>query len=494
MKILVVGSGFAGLSVAIRLQNRGHNVILIEKRDKLGGRAYLFEKDGFKFDAGPTVITAPWLFDEIFESCGKKREDYVEFIPLDPFYKIFFENGKSFTYNGIREEVISEIRKFNPDDVDGYLRFFESTKKIFKTGFELIDTPFNKISDMFSILPDLIKLRSYQSVYNYVSKFIKNDELRKVFSFHSLLIGGNPFRTTNIYTLIHFLEQKWGVWYAKGGTYSIIKALEKLFVELGGVIRLNTEMTEILADSNFNKSKVKGIKVNSGEEIYSDLVVCNSDVTYTYKNNVNSLYRKKNTDKKIDSFKHSMSLFVIYFGTKKKYENIPHHSIIFGKTYKELLDEVFNKYSLSDDFSLYLHRPTASDTSVAPENHDCFYVLSPVPNLLSKTNWKEEGKVYKDKIISYLEKYYIPDLKENIVTEFFITPEYFLNSLNSYLGSAFSVEPILMQSAFMRPHNESEDIENLYFCGAGTHPGAGLPGVLSSAKIVEKLIIEKYPV
>ena len=493
MKILVIGSGFAGLSTAIRLQNRGHNVTLIEKRDKLGGRAYLFEKDGFKFDAGPTVVTAPWLFDEIFESCGKKRDDYVEFIPLNPFYKIFFENGKSFTYNGNREEVLSEIRKFNPDDVDGYLKFFETTKKIFKTGFELIDTPFNKISDMFSILPDLIKLRSYQSVYDYVSKYIKNEELRKVFSFHSLLIGGNPFRTTNIYTLIHFLEQKWGVWYAKGGTFSIIKALEKLFIELGGVIRLNTEMTEILADTNFKKPRAKGIKVKSGEEIYSDLVVCNSDVTYTYKNNVNSLFRKKNTDKKIDSYKHSMSLFVIYFGTKKKYENIPHHSIIFGKTYKELLNEVFNKYSLSDDFSLYLHRPSASDTSVAPENHDCFYVLSPVPNLLSKTNWKEEGETYKDKILSYLEKHYMPELKENIVTEFFVTPEYFLNSLNSYLGSAFSVEPILMQSAFMRPHNESEDIENLYFCGAGTHPGAGLPGVLSSAKIVEKLIIEKFP-
>lgn len=492
MKILVIGSGFAGLSIAIRLQNSGHNVTLIEKRDKLGGRAYMFEKDGFKFDAGPTVVTAPWLFDEIFESCGRKREDYVEFIPLNPFYKIFFENGNSFTYNGNRDEVISEIRKFNPDDVNGYLRFFESTKKIFKTGFELIDTPFSKFSDMFSILPDLIKLKSYQSVYNYVAKFIKNEELRKVFSFHSLLIGGNPFKTTNIYTLIHFLEQKWGVWYAKGGTYSIIKALEKLFLELGGVIRLNTEMTEVIADSNFKKPKAIGVKVNSGEEIFSDLVICNSDVTYTYKNNIKAMYRKKNTDKKINSYKHSMSLFVIYFGTKKKYENIPHHSIIFGKTYKELLNEVFNKYSLSDDFSLYLHRPTASDTSVAPENHDCFYVLSPVPNLLSKTNWKKEGETYKNKIMSYLEKYYLPELKENIVTEFFVTPEYFQNSLNSFLGSAFSVEPILMQSAFMRPHNESEDIENLYFCGAGTHPGAGLPGVLSSAKIVEKIIIEKY--
>jgi len=492
MNILVIGSGFAGLSAAIRLQNRGHNVTIIEKRDKPGGRAYLFERDGFKFDAGPTVITAPWLFDEIFESCGKKREDYVEFIPLNPFYKIFFENGGSFTYNGNREEVISEIKKFNPDDVNGYIKFYESTKAIFKTGFELIDTPFNKISDMFSILPDLIKLRSYQSVYKYVSKYIKNEELRKVFSFHSLLIGGNPFQTTNIYTLIHFLEQKWGVWYAKGGTFSIITAMEKLFKELGGIVRLNTEMTEIIAESNGSKPEIKGIKIKSGEEINADLVVCNSDVTYTYKYNINSKFRKKNTDRKIDSYKHSMSLFVIYFGTKKKYENIPHHSIIFGKTYKELLDNVFKHYTLSDDFSLYLHRPTSTDASVAPEGHDCFYVLSPVPNLQSITNWKKEGITYKDKIISYLEKHYMPELKENIVTEFYVTPEYFQNELNSYLGSAFSVEPLLMQSAFMRPHNESEDIENLYFCGAGTHPGAGLPGVLSSAKIVEKLISEKY--
>ncbi len=492
MNISVIGSGFAGLSAAIRLQNRGHNVTIFEKRDKPGGRAYLFEKDGFKFDAGPTVITAPWLFDEIFEACGKKREDYVEFIPLNPFYKIFFENGKSFTYNGNREEIISEIKKFNPDDVNGYLKFYESTKEIFKTGFELIDTPFSKISDMFSILPDLIRLRSHQSVYKYVSKFIKNEELRKVFSFHSLLIGGNPFHTTNIYTLIHFLEQKWGVWYARGGTFSIVKAMEKLFTELGGKIILNSEMSEILAVSDNGKSKVKGIKLNTGEEVYSDIVVCNSDVTYTYKNNISPKFRKKYTDKKIDSLKHSMSLFVIYFGTKRKYEDIPHHSIIFGKTYKELLDEVFTNYNLSEDFSLYLHRPTSTDTSVAPEGHDCFYVLSPVPNLLSRTNWKEEGERYKDKIISYLENYYMPELKSNIITEFFVTPEYFLNSLNSYLGSAFSVEPILLQSAFMRPHNESEDIENLYFCGAGTHPGAGLPGVLSSAKIVEKLISQKF--
>lgn len=493
MNILVIGSGFASLSTAIRLQNHGHNVTLIEKRDKLGGRAYLFEKDGLKFDAGPTVITAPWLFNEIFESCGKNREDYVEFTPLNPFYKIFFENGKSFTYNGIRDEVISEIRKFNPDDVDGYLKFYETTKKIFKTGFELIDTPFNKVSYMFSILPDLIKLRSYQSVYKYVSKYIKNEELRKVFSFHSLLIGGNPFRTTNIYTLIHFLKQKWGVLYAKGGTFSIVKAMEKLFIELGGNIRLNSEMSEILVNSESGKPKTKGIRLKSGEEFSADIVICNSDVTYTYKNNIDSKFRKKYTDKKIDSFKHSMSLFVIYFGTKKKYENIPHHSIIFDKTYKELLDNVFTNYTLSDDFSLYLHRPSSTDTSVAPEGNDCFYVLSPVPNLLSKTNWKEEGESYKNKIINYREKHYMPELKENIVTEFFVTPEYFLNSLNSHLGSAFSVEPTLKQSAFMRPHNESEDIENLYFCGAGTHPGAGLPGVLSSAKIVEKLIIEKFP-
>lgn len=488
MRIVVIGSGFGGISAALRCLSAGNEVILLEKLDKPGGRAYYFEKDGFIFDAGPTVITAPWLFDEIFEIFGKKTSGYFTLKKLDTFYKIFFDDGKEFNYNGVKQDILSEIRKFNPDDVEEYLKFFATTEKIFTAGFKLIDRPFGKFSDMFKVLPDLIRLRSDKSVYKYVSGYIKNEYLRKVFSFHPLLIGGNPYNTTSIYTLIHYLEQKWGVWYVQGGTNKAVSGMLKLFAENNGVLKLNSEVDEILVKMENGKPKVRGVKLTSGEIIDADVVISNADVAFTYKKYLNPLYRKKYTDRKIDSFKYSMSLFVIYFGTKIKYNHLPHHSIIFGKTYKELLNDIFKNYKLSDDFSLYLHRPTASDDSVAPAGNDCFYVLSPVPNLKSGINWKEEGEKYKNLILDYLEKKYMPGLKKNIVTEFYITPEYFLNKLNSFLGTAFAIEPILLQSAWMRPHNESEDIKNLFFVGAGTHPGAGLPGVISSAKIVENLI------
>lgn len=490
MHIVVIGSGFGGISVALRCLSAGHDVTLIEKLDKPGGRAYFFENNGFVFDAGPTVITAPWLFDELFELFGKKTSDYFKLVKLDTFYKILFDDGKSFTYNGVKSDILNEIKKFNPDDVEGYLKFFSKTEKIFKAGFDLIAHPFGKFTDMLKILPNLIFLRSDKSVYKYVSGFIKNDYLRKVFSFHTLLIGGNPYNTTSIYTLIHYLEQKWGVWYVKGGTNQAVSGLIRLFLENKGKLLLGSEVTEILTNDS-KKPAVKGVRMKNGDVIEADAVISNADVAFTYKYYLKSSVRKKYTDKKIDSMKYSMSLFVLYFGTKVKYDNMPHHSIILGKTYKELLTDIFKNYKLSDDFSLYLHRPTASDDSVAPPGNDCYYVLSPVPNLKSGTDWKKEGERYKNLILDYLEEKYMPGLKSNIVNEFFVTPDYFLNKLNSYLGTAFAVEPLLMQSAWMRPHNESEDIENLYFVGAGTHPGAGLPGVISSAKIVEKLIKDK---
>lgn len=492
MDVIVLGSGFGGISAAVRLQSKGYNVTLIEKRDKLGGRAYVYEQDGFKFDGGPTVITAPWLIEELFTQAGRNHKDYIEILPVDPFYRIYFEDGTSFNYNADLNNILSEIKKFNPDDVDGYLKFISTTEAIFKTGFELIDQPFHKPSAMLKILLDLIKLRSDKSVYKYVSQFIKNDKLRQVFSFHSLLIGGNPFQSTNIYTLIHFLEKKWGVWYAKGGTGSIVQALAKLFQELGGKIILDEEIIKFNVSQN-GQRKVSSVLSKTGIEYSCDVLVCNSEIAHTYKNYIAPEFRKKYTDKKIDSMKYSMSLFVIYFGTEKKYDNIPHHSIMLGPRYKELLDEVFNHHKLAEDFSLYLHRPTATDPSMAPDGCDCWYVLSPVPHLKSGTDWKTEWKPYRDKIMNYLEERYLPDLSKHIVSEHHIDPLHFKDTLNSHLGSAFSVEPILTQSAYLRPHNKSEELDNLYFVGAGTHPGAGLPGVISSAKIVEKLICEEMP-
>lgn len=486
-KVIVIGSGFGGLAAAIRLAARGFDTEIYEKLDKPGGRAYVFDINGFKFDAGPTVITAPFLFDELFQLAGKKREHYFNLIPLDPFYRIFNHKKEFFDYNSDLNFTLKQIEKFNPADKQGYLDFIKTTKAIFQKGFiELADKPFHNFFDMIKISPALIKLKSYKTVYQYTSSFIKDNFLRQCFSFHPLLVGGNPFETTSIYSLIHYLEREWGIHYAHGGTGSIVNALVKLFNELGGKIYYNSEVNHI----KIKNKKINGIILKDGSFIPCDILISNADTAYTYKNLIPAEFRKKFTNKKIKKLRYSMSLFVIYFGTKKRYDNtnLAHHNIILGPRYKELLDDIFKRKILADDFSLYLHMPSKSDSTIAPEGCEGFYVLSPVPHLEAKTNWKEEAHNYKNKIINFLQESYLPELNNNIIAEHFIDPLYFQNTLNSYLGSAFSVEPIFTQSAWFRPHNKSEDIENLFLTGAGTHPGAGLPGVLSSAKIVDKLI------
>ncbi len=487
-KIIVIGSGFGGMGAANRLAALGHHVEIFEARDKPGGRGYTYAVNGFKFDGGPTVITAPFMFDDIFAAAGKSRADYFQFLPVDPFYRIFNHEGKQFDYNNNPEFIYEEIRKWAPEDVENYKRFIGTTKAIFDKGFmELADKPFLKIGDMLKVAPDLIKLQSYLTVYQYVSKFVKNDFLRQVFSFHPLLVGGNPFDTTSIYAMIHYLEREWGVHYAVGGTGAIVDGMLKLFAEMGGQIHYNAVVEEILVDE---KRKVRGVRLKNGEIHQADVVVSNADVAFTYKNLIASEYRRKYTDRKIDSLAYSMSLFVIYFGTKKRYldSRLAHHNIILSDRYKPLLNDIFNKKVLAEDFSLYLHMPTITDPSMAPEGMESFYVLSPVPHLGSGIDWKKEAKPYRDKIMQFLEDHYLPDLQENLVAEHYIDPLHFQNTLNSHLGAAFSVKPILTQSAWFRPHNQSEEFDNLYFVGAGTHPGAGLPGVLSSAKIAADLI------
>lgn len=486
MKIIVIGSGFGGLSAAVRLQASGHQVTILEKRDKLGGRAYVYEQDGFKFDGGPTIITAPWLIDEMFELAGKRTADYVKLVKIDPFYNIRWEDGTVFHYNDDRETLLSEIKKIAPDEVENYKKFSESLSEIYRVGFDLIDKPFSSVWDMVKVVPEMIKLRSDRSVYKFASKYFKNEKLREAFSFHPLLIGGNPFTATSIYAMIHELEQKFGVWFAMGGTGALVKALGELFMDIGGEIFTEAEVSEIVIDEK--NGKAKGVKIRSGEMFEADSVVANSDLARTYLDLIPAKFRKKYTDAKIKNMTYSMSLFVVYFGTDRKYENMAHHEILLGKRYKGLLDEIFVDKTLAEDFSLYLHRPTATDPSLAPENCDCWYVLSPVPNLEGKTDWKTQAEPYKQKIYEYLETHYMPDLRKHIISETHIDPLHFEDTLNSYLGNAFGVEPTLMQSAYLRPHNKSEDIKNLYLVGAGTHPGAGLPGVMSSGKIVADLI------
>jgi len=485
MKSLVIGSGFGGIAAALRLKAKGHEVILVEKQKDLGGRARVFKKNGFTFDGGPTVITAPFLINELFELFNKNPKDYIEIIPLNTWYRFIFEDGVKFDYSGNEDEMKNQIEKINKNDVKGYEKLVKFTKKIFDKGFlELSDVPFDKPLFMMKQLPALINLKSYKSVYSLVSSYIKNEKLRRLLSMHPLLVGGNPFTTTSIYGLILYLEKKWGIHYSMGGTGNIIKGLEKLMVEEKIKILKSSEVTNI----NFNQNKIKSVIINNNKELDTDNIICNADPPAVYEKLL--VYKKRNTffnwkKKRMD---YSMGLFVYYFGTKKVYKEVKHHTIKFGNKYKEHLEDIFDKKKLNDDISYYLHRPSATDKSMAPEGHDCFYVLVPVPNNQSGINWSVEGEKVKNLVIDKMEKSLLPNLRENIVEDFYLTPDYFEKELNTKYGSGFSIQPKFSQSAYFRFHNKSEVCDGLYFVGAGTHPGAGVPGVLSSAKVLDKII------
>lgn len=486
--VTVIGGGFGGLATAIRLAARGYDVHLFEARDKLGGRAYLYEQDGFRFDGGPTVITAPFLIEELFQTCGRNHADYLKLIPVEPFYRIEFHDGRFFEYGSDETQTEAMVKQFSPADLDGYRKMMRHAKAIFEKGFvELADRPFLKFSDIIRIAPDLIRLQSYRTVYQFAASYIKDPMLLRVFSFHPLLVGGNPFQTTSIYALIHYLERKWGVHYAIGGTGAIVDALSKLFCELGGHIYVSTPIKRILIENG----TATGVETENGKRLHSKAVVSNADVANTYLKMIPPENRRKYTAKKLNRMRYSMSLFVIYFGTNKIYPNIKHHTIILGHRYRELLRDVFIRKHLADDFSLYLHRPTASDPSMAPPHCDSFYVLAPVPNQKSGIDWRQQAKSFRDRIMTFLDERYLPGLLDHVVTERLLTPLDFETTLNTHLGTGFSFEPIFRQSAWFRPHNESEDVKNLFFAGAGTHPGAGVPGVLSSAKIVERLVCQR---
>ena len=490
-KVIIIGSGFGALGAAARLAARGYDVEIFEKRDKPGGRAYVYEQDGFKFDGGPTVVTAPFMFDDIFATAGRRREEYVEFQPLDPFYRIFDHTGRAFDYNDDPEFIAAQIRQWNPSDADGYHRFMRSTQAIFQKGFvELADQPFLTVGDMLRVAPDLIRLQSHKSVYRYVSQFIESDFLRRCFTFHPLLIGGNPFDSSSIYAMIHYLEREWGIHYVMGGTGALVNALVQLIEELGGRFHFNAEVAEIIVDGR----RATGIRLADGTTHRADHVISNADVAWTYLNMIPSQARGlRNSDLRYRKLtRYSMSLVVIYFGTKKLYRHdgkLAHHNIILSERYQGLLADIFKAKQLPSDFSLYLHMPTLTDPTIAPDGHESFYVLSPVPHLGADVDWATAAKPYRDSIMQFLEDNYLPDLQANIVSEHMIDPRHFESTLNSHLGAAFSIEPVLTQSAWFRPHNRSEDFDNLYFVGAGTHPGAGLPGVLSSSKIAEDLIV-----
>ncbi|MBB4660110.1 phytoene desaturase [Parvularcula dongshanensis] len=489
-KACVVGAGFGGLALACRLQAAGFQVTLIEGRDKLGGRAYVYEQDGYTFDGGPTVITDPTCLEAVFEAGGAKLSDYVELMPVSPFYNLRWEDGTTFDYVQDGDALKEQIAKINPKDVEGYDRFHAYTRRLFDEGYlKLGHVPFLNFWSMIRVAPQLATLRADKSVYSQVSKFIEDEHLRQAFSFHPLLVGGDPFKTSAIYALIHALEREWGVWFPRGGTGALVRGMGRFFEDLGGEVILGDPVEEI----DEVAGRLKTVRTKSGWTGDFDAVASNADVVHTYEKLLHRSPRGQKATSALKKKRYSMSLFVIYFGTDKKYEDIAHHTILFGQRYRELISEIFAGPELPEDFSLYLHRPTATDPSLAPEGGEAFYVLSPVPHLgKADIDWSVEGPKYKERIYQYLEERYLPDLRKHIVTDHMLTPQGFKDELNSHHGSAFSLEPVLTQSAFFRLHNRDDEIENLYFVGAGTHPGAGVPGVVGSARATAGLMIEDF--
>jgi phytoene desaturase len=483
----VVGSGFGGLAAAIRLQAAGVSTTIVERRDRPGGRAYVYEQDGFTFDAGPTVITAPNALAELFTLAGETMDDWVELLPVAPFYRLQWEDGYRFDYSNDLDLTNRQIAAKSPGDVDGYARFLSYAADVFAEGYErLAHVPFLDWWSMVRVAPQLVRLESYRSVYDIVARFIRDRQLREAFSFHSLLVGGNPFETSAIYTLIHVLERKWGVFFPRGGTGALVRALVDLFASLGGEVHTNVGVREIRTGNG----RVKGVTLDDGRVLDADVVVSNADVVHTYERLLGHHRRGREEARRLRRRRYSMSLFLIYFGTRRKHPQLAHHTVLFGPRYRELLRDIFDRGVLADDFSLYLHAPTVTDPSLAPDGCEAFYVLSPVPHLgKGKVDWEVEGPRYRDRILDYLEAQCIPGLREDLVTSRIFTPLDFASELNAHVGSAFSLEPILTQSAYFRVHNRDPRLRGLYFVGAGTHPGAGVPGVVGSAKATAGLVL-----
>lgn len=482
---LVVGAGFGGIAAALRLKASGFDVTLFDRLEEPGGRAQVFERDGFRHDAGPTVITAPFLFDELFQLFGRQRTDYVQFAPLRPWYRFHFHDGSRFDYGDL-DETLAEIERVSPPDVEGYKSLLEHSKKLYDLAFtELAHRPFDRLGLMLRQTPRLARLRADLSVWQAVARRIKNENLRRAFSIQPLLIGGDPHSTTSIYALIHYLERRWGVFFAMGGTGALVRALRKLLVEAGVNLRLGTTVQRVLVENG----RAAGVELESGERVPGDIVVSNADPCHLYRNMIEPRWLNATVKLKLRS-RLSMGLFLLYFGTRRRYEKVAHNSILLGESYRGLLDDVFRRQVVSDDISLYVHRPTATDASFAPAGCDSFYALCPVPNEESGIDWQREAPRLRERIIGVLEQRLLPGLRATMTADFVMTPADFESRYLSCEGNGFSIAPYFMQSAWFRFHNRSECVRGLYLVGAGTHPGAGLPGVLSSAKVIETMVAE----
>ena len=489
-KIAIIGSGFGGLAEAIRLQSRGFQVTIYEKRAKVGGRAYQMIKGGYTFDMGPSLVTAPFIIDRVFEAAGKRREDYVDLVPLDPFYRVYFHDRSFIDYTGDPDKMKEAMARFSVEDAANYDRFFADIRRIYDAVITegLGSSPFLTLQSFLSFAPRALALGGLLPVYTFARRYFKDERNRFLFSFHPLFIGGSPFRAPSVYIMIPYLEREGGVWFARGGMYSLVSAFARVFEDMGGTIETNAEVEEILVESG----SARGLRVN-GDTVDADAVVSNGDVAWTYRNLVRAEHRRKWTDRALERLHLSMSCFLLYIGTRRRYEQLRHHTLILSKRYKELVRDIFDRKILADDFSIYLHVPTRTDPSMAPEGGESMYLLVPVPHLGSGIDWGQHAEAFKERILSFLEtEFGLEDFRSSIDVLELFTPQDFKQSLNAHLGNAFSLEPRLTQSAFFRPHNRSEDVQGLYLVGAGTHPGGGVPGVLLGAEATEKCILEDF--
>jgi phytoene desaturase len=489
-KTAIIGSGFGGLAEGIRLQSAGFEVTIFEKREKVGGRAYQLKKDGYTFDMGPSLITAPEIIQGVFGAAGRQMNDYLDVVPLDPFYRIYFHDGSFMDYSGDAEMMKSEMAKFSPEDASQYDRFMADVKPIYDAviGDGLGASPFLSLKNFLDFAPQAFSLGGLRPVYSFASKYFKHPSNRFAFSFHPLFIGGSPFRAPSIYIMIPYLEKTGGVWFAKGGMYSLVQAMERVFLEIGGTIRTNAEVGEIVVQ----EGKAAGLMVH-GEFNAADAVVCNGDIPVVYRRLIKPEHRRKWTDKRLDRLHISMSVFLLYIGTNRQWPALKHHTLILSERYRELVRDIFDRKILADDFSVYLHVPTRTDPSMAPPGCESMYVLVPVPHLGGGLDWSREAEPFKEKILNFLEySFGMSGLRQSIEVLEMFTPDDFESQLNSHLGNAFAIEPRLTQSAYFRPHNRSEDIDRLYFVGAGTHPGGGVPGVMLSAEATYKCILEDF--
>lgn len=484
----IIGSGLGALSLAVRLQGNGFDVTIFEKQKKVGGQAYQLKKQGFTFDMGPSLITAPDIIDEVFDSVGESRKDYLEYIPLDPYYRIYFHDKSYIDYNGDTNAMKAQLEKLNPDDAQAYDKFMKYSKRLYELVIEegLGEKPFLSFKDFVTAGPDMVKTKAFLNSYDIVKSMFKHPNARFMFSFHSLFIGGSPFTSPALYLMIPYLEKIGGVWFTKGGMYSLVEAFLEVFVKKGGKVRTGEEVLQILTEGK----KVTGISTKNGNYKF-DMVVSNAHFAHTYKDLLKDSGQQKWTEAKVIGKKYSMSCYLAYIGTKKQYPELLHHTLIVSERYKELVDDIFERKILADDFSMYLHVPTRTDPGMAPKGKESMYILIPTPNLSGDVDWSVMREKFTDRVLDFLEHDFgLKDFKKNIeVLETFV-PSDFEKDRNNYLGSAWSLQPKLFQSANFRPHNRSEEFENLYLVGASTHPGAGVPGVLLTAKTTSKLIMQ----